>query len=152
MHRVHLDDLAGVGLGHVASLVVLPAFGAPDVLLSQYLVDLGDGQADLMPLLQEVGDLLPAAAVFALADGPDKLLGGQAYPPRGARLLAGRLMPLKKSGEALLLDALQPQNDSLAVAPQMLGDAGFGDALPEQVPGQRDLGEFLHDSSMPTFQ
>lgn len=82
-----------------------------------------------MLLLQEVGDLLPAAAEFTLADGPDKLLGRKAHLTGRARLLFGFLVLLQEGQQAVFCDGFKPEADGAPVFAEPLGDTGFGQPL-----------------------
>ena len=85
-----LRQLFGKVLGPAKALASDGAIEAFDKALLVLLVRTRD------PVLffQEVGALFPAAVVFSLADGPDKLLGRETHLTGGTRLLFDFLMLL----------------------------------------------------------
>ncbi len=104
-----------------------------------------------MLFLQEIRNLLAAAVVFAFADGPDKLFGGKGHLAGGAGLLFGFLMLLQEGQQAMLCDGFEPQADGASIFAQTFGNAGFGQSLPVQLPGQGDQRRCFHLSSMPLY-
>ena len=68
---------------------------------------------------------MPAAVVFSLADGPDKLLGRETHLTGGTRRLFDFLMLLQEGQQAVFCDGFEPEADGASVFAEALGDAGF---------------------------
>jgi len=121
---VHLDYFPRPGCLWYRSpdMVLLPT-GTNDVPLRQYLIDLGYREVDTMLTLKEILDLLPAALVLTLSDGPYPTLQYRVNLSSPSLPLLGLLVAIQEGHQTAFLDASYPELDGLPVLSQSRGDS-----------------------------
>lgn len=116
VHGIHLYDLSGDrGYWYGSSLSVLSPSGADNVLLGQDFIDLRNRQMNAVLQLEKVLDLLPATVELPFSELPHQPLHYEIDLPASSLTFLGLLVLVQESQQAILLDALDPKVDRLAM-------------------------------------
>ena len=106
---IHLHHFPRAGSpGYRSSCVILLPAGANDILLGQYLVNLGYGEMDTVFQFEKILNLLPAALHLPLPYLPDPSLYYRVDPPALPFSFLGLLIPVQEGNKTVLLNTLNP--------------------------------------------